>query len=75
MQPLESVLKVLKPGGVVYIKDFFEKEYADIDKRPLVQEVIARVDRTFVVKTPRVGHTVRVLEQVGFMRRDSMSGP
>lgn len=69
MQPLESVFKVLKPGGVVYIKDFFEKEHTDIDKRRLVQEVIARVDRTFVVRTPRVGHTVRALEQIGFKKQ------
>jgi ubiquinone/menaquinone biosynthesis C-methylase UbiE len=69
MQPLESAFKVLKPGGVVYIKDFFAKEYADIDKQQLVQEVIARVDRTFVVKTPRLEHTARVLEQVGFIKQ------
>lgn len=69
MEPLQSAFKVLKPGGVVYIKDFFEKHYGDIDKQQLVREMIARVDRAFAVKTPQVQRTVRALQQIGFVEQ------
>jgi cyclopropane fatty-acyl-phospholipid synthase-like methyltransferase len=67
--PLQSVFKVLKPGGIVYIKDFFEKHYVDLDRQRFVREIIGRVDRTFVLKTPRVEHTVEILKQVGFLEQ------
>ena len=64
--PLQGVYDVLKPGGVVYIKDFFEKSFDTEEDRRRVREVIARVDRTFVLRTPQLRHTVAVLEQIGF---------
>lgn len=66
LEPIRSVFNVLKPGGIVYIKDFFEKPYGDAGKQQRVREVIARVDRAFVLKTPRLAHTVSALEQAGF---------
>jgi cyclopropane fatty-acyl-phospholipid synthase-like methyltransferase len=72
-EPLRSVFHVLKPGGIVYIKDFFERSYDDADKQQLVREVIERVDREFVLKTPRVEHTVDVLKRIGF--REQHVGP
>ncbi len=69
MEPLQSTFKVLKPGGVVYIKDFFEKHYDDVGKQQLVRETIARVDRAFAVKTPRLQHTVEALQQIGFVEQ------
>ena len=68
-EPLRSVFKVLKPGGVVYIKDFFVKDYADRERQQRVRETIARVDRAFVLKTPRVEHTVGALNAIGFIER------
>jgi ubiquinone/menaquinone biosynthesis C-methylase UbiE len=68
-EPLRSVFKVLKPGGIVYIKDFFEKHYDDVERQELVREMIARVDRAFVLKTPCLRHTVKVLRQIGFLEQ------
>ncbi len=67
LEPLLSVFKVLKPGGVVYIKDFFQKDYDDPAVQQFVQETIDRVDRAFVLKTPRLDHTIQALEQAGFV--------
>lgn len=64
--PLLSAFNVLKPGGVVYIKDFFERPGQTADERRRVREAIARVDRTFVLHTPNLQHTVRRLTQAGF---------
>lgn len=67
--PLQSVFKVLKPGGVVYIKDFFERQYETVVKQRLVRETIDRVNRTFVLKTPNLSHTVRALGEIGFRKQ------
>ncbi len=65
--PLRSVFGVMKPGGTVYIKDFFLKEYANIDQQQRVLETVERVDRAFALRTPRVQHTVSVLKEIGFI--------
>jgi cyclopropane fatty-acyl-phospholipid synthase-like methyltransferase len=67
--PLSGVFKVLKPGGVVYIKDFFEKRYDTEAEQMRVREVIDRVDRTFVLRTPSLQHTLDALTRIGFRRQ------
>ena len=64
--PLQSAYEALKPGGVVYIKDFFEKQLDTPEEQRLLRETIDRIDRTFVLKTPSLHHTVSVLTGLGF---------
>jgi cyclopropane fatty-acyl-phospholipid synthase-like methyltransferase len=63
---LRSVFNVMKPGGVVYIKDFFEKQCDTEVERRLVREVIERVDRAFALRTPSLPHTMSAITQIGF---------
>jgi hypothetical protein len=49
---------VLKPGGVVYIKDFLEKHCDTEAERQLVHEVVERVDRTVAVRTQSLPYTI-----------------
>lgn len=65
---LRSVFRVLRAGGVVYIKDFFEKQCDCDEERRRVREVIERVNRTFVLKTPVLRRTVELLREVGFVQ-------
>lgn len=69
MEPLRAAFAVLKPGGTVYVKDFFEKHHDDAGERRRAQETIVRVDRAFAVKTPRLDRTLAVLQRIGFVRR------
>jgi sterol 24-C-methyltransferase len=64
--PLRSVFNILKPGGVVYVKDFFEKQCDTEAERGLVHEVVERVDRTFALRTPSLQHTIDAISQIGF---------
>lgn len=65
-QPLTGAFKVLKPGGTLYIKDFYEKRYESEAQNQIVQQVIERVDQAFVLRTPSLEETVRVLVETGF---------
>lgn len=66
---LRGVFKVLKPGGVVYIKDFFEKQCDTEVERRLVRKVVDRVHQTFLCRAPRIRDTVELLKLVGFRQQ------
>jgi ubiquinone/menaquinone biosynthesis C-methylase UbiE len=64
---LAGVYEVLKPGGIVYIKDFFIKPCATAEERRRVLRVIERVDRLFAVKTADAGEMIGHLRGAGFL--------
>jgi cyclopropane fatty-acyl-phospholipid synthase-like methyltransferase len=65
---LRSVYEVLKPGGFVYIKDFFIRPCESTAEQENVLAVIARVDRIFAVKTAWARDMLRHLKDAGFLR-------
>ena len=65
---LAGVYEVLKPGGIVYIKDFFIKPCATAEERRRVLRVIERVDRLFAVKTAEAGEIIGHLRAAGFLQ-------
>lgn len=67
--PLQSAFRVLRPGGVVYIKDFFERSSDNTEQQKALRETIERVNRSFCVKTPSLPHTVRALSEIGFRKQ------
>ncbi|HKE29648.1 MAG TPA: class I SAM-dependent methyltransferase [Bryobacteraceae bacterium] len=65
---IRSAHEVLKPGGRIYIKDFFVRP-CDTDKEQRqVLDVVARVDTIFRVKTAWAKEMLGHLEAAGFSR-------
>ncbi len=69
MRVLQGAYEILKPGGTLYIKDFFIKEHASRDDQERAQEVIKKVDETFVLRTPCLRETEKMLEKIGFKKQ------
>lgn len=65
---LRSVHDVLKPGGHIYIKDFFVRPCDSEETQREVLDVVSRVDTLFVVKTAWAKDMVGHLEAAGFAR-------
>jgi len=64
---LAGAYEVLKPGGFVYIKDFFVRVCPTDVEQERVLKVIANVDRLFAVKTAWVEQITDSLRAVGFL--------
>jgi cyclopropane fatty-acyl-phospholipid synthase-like methyltransferase len=63
---LQGVFQVLKPGGTIFIKDFFEKQCASPADQALVRAVVDRVAAAFLCNTPNLQETLGRLKRVGF---------
>lgn len=64
---LRSVYQVLRPGGHVYIKDFFVRPCDTEQKQQEVLEVISRVNRLFAVETAWAEEIVQSLRGAGLV--------
>lgn len=64
---LAGAFAVLKPGGSIYVKDFFIRPCAEEPRRSRMMAVIAKVDRLFAVKTARAEEIFAHLWQLGFL--------
>lgn len=64
---LAAAYEALKPGGCVYIKDFFVRPCADPAEQRRILEVIERVDRMFAVKTAWAKDIEEALRSAGFL--------
>jgi SAM-dependent methyltransferase len=65
-ETLASVYEVLKPGGTVYVKDYFIRPSDDEDEQQRVLSVVARVDRLFATKTAWAADIQKALRRAGF---------
>ncbi|HEY8207060.1 MAG TPA: methyltransferase domain-containing protein [Myxococcaceae bacterium] len=64
---LAGVAHVLKPGGIVYIKDYFIRQCETAEEQRRVMRVIENVDRLFETKTPVVAEMIAHLRAAGFL--------
>ena len=64
---LAGAFAVLKPGGVVYIKDYFVRPCATTEEQRAVLRVVDKVDRLFVTRTAYRERIVAELRAAGFL--------
>jgi ubiquinone/menaquinone biosynthesis C-methylase UbiE len=65
---LAGAYEVLKPGGIVYIKDFFIRPADSEPERERILRTIAKVDRLFATKTAHARDIRAALEHAGFLK-------
>jgi cyclopropane fatty-acyl-phospholipid synthase-like methyltransferase len=64
---VSGAYEVLKPGGIIYIKDYFILKCENAEEQARVLEVIARIDSTFSVKSPWPAEIQAELRRAGFL--------
>lgn len=62
---LSGTLRALKPGGSVYIKDYFLHADLEADARAAIEQ---KVNETFCVNTPSRRQILDILDNLGFER-------
>ncbi len=65
---LHSAYRVLKPGGAIYIKDFFIRPCESTSAQQQVLDVVTRVNRAFQVETAWAADIVKHLTGAGFVQ-------
>jgi ubiquinone/menaquinone biosynthesis C-methylase UbiE len=65
---LAGVHQVLRPGGIVYIKDFFVRPADSDEERNRIRRTIVKVDRLFETHTAHAREMQATLTEVGFLR-------
>jgi SAM-dependent methyltransferase len=65
-ETLASVYQALKPGGTVYVKDYFIRRVEDEQEQQRVLAVVARVDRLFATKTAWAADIRAEFRRAGF---------
>ncbi len=63
---IRNVWTVLKPGGFLYIKDFFARETDDPDGRRKVSAVTTNIDQSYAYNTLDLHQVLRAARKVGF---------
>ncbi len=63
---LRGAYEVLKPGGVLYIKDLFRKRGANEEEQDRIDRVIMKVNQAFRTITPDCDCAVGIMKDLGF---------
>jgi len=71
-EALRSAYEVLKPGGIVYVKDYFIRRCEDAEEQRRVLDVIGRVDALFATNTAWVSDVEEELRAAGFFWRSAI---
>jgi SAM-dependent methyltransferase len=66
-QALAAAYDVLKPGGSIYIKDYFIRPCESQEEQQRVLEVVSRVDQMFATNTAWAEDVRRHLREAGFV--------
>jgi len=60
---LNAAAKLLKPGGIIYIKDYFKR---DIKNNNAINKISRNMNKKYVYNLPDLYFTVHILRQLGF---------
>lgn len=64
---IREAYAVLKPGGYVYIKDFYKRNVLDQEEQLKIDRVIANMNRHYVYNTLDLLTVIRALRESGFL--------
>ncbi len=64
---IEKAFKVLKPGGVLYIKDLFKREHPNAEDGKLIDNIVAEIDRAYCYHVADLNKVLSVLRRLNFI--------
>ena len=64
---IEKALKVLKPGGVLYIKDLFRREHPNPEDGKRIDKIVAEIDRAYCYHVADLHEVLATLRRLNFI--------
>ena len=66
LKVLNSCARVIKPGGILYIRDHFIRDDVQGDEKRHVEKLVREANRTYVYNHAYLDETLKLLEKTGF---------
>ena len=64
---IEKAFKVLKPGGVLYIKDLFKREHPNAEDGILIDKIVAEIDRAYCYHVADLHEVLATMRRLNFI--------
>jgi ubiquinone/menaquinone biosynthesis C-methylase UbiE len=64
---IEKACQVLKPGGILYIKDLFKREHPNKEDGIKIDRIIAEIDRAYSYHVADLTEVLRVIRRLNFI--------
>jgi ubiquinone/menaquinone biosynthesis C-methylase UbiE len=64
---IEKAFKVLKPGGVLYIKDLFKREHPNKEDGILIDKIVAEIDRAYCYHVADLHEVLATMRRLNFI--------
>ena len=64
---IEKAFKVLKPGGVLYIKDLFKREHPNPEDGVLIDKIVAEIDRAYCYHVADLHEVLATMRRLNFI--------
>ena len=64
---IEKALKVLKPGGILYIKDLFKREHPNLEDGKRIDRIVAEIDKAYCYHVADLHEVLATLRRLNFI--------
>lgn len=64
---LEKAYKVLKPGGILYIKDLFKREAPTAEDGHKIDKIVAEINKAYCYNVPDFYEVMRTIRRLNFI--------
>ena len=64
---IEKAFRVLKPGGILYIKDLFKREHPNEEDGKKIDRIVAEIDRAYSYHVGDLTEVLRAIRKLNFI--------
>lgn len=64
---IEKAFKVLKPGGILYIKDLFKREHPNAEDGKKIDKIVSEINKAYCYNVPDLHEVLSMVRRLNFI--------